>query len=142
MKTTVLTILFIGVITLFTGCTSTQTVIKEFDANGKVIKETKTSESVISSVVNSTKDKTVVAWEDVFAGGISVSSGTSDNPTPHGKIYIGKYNKGVITLHKEHKDIQGLSSVIMATKSEVTSDLSGIKVKGVSQSQEESNQTK
>lgn len=109
-----------------TGCTSTGTVITEFDANGKVVKETKTSQSVISSVVESTKDKTVVVWEDVWAGYISASAGTTKDPTPHLDLFIGKVNKGVITLHKDQQELEGISDIIYATRSELSANSTGI----------------
>lgn len=115
----------LALVLLLTGCTSTRSVITEFDSAGKVIKTTETQQSVISSVVESTKDKTVIIWEDGWAAYISCSSGTTEDPTPHGKIFCGQVNKGVISLHKDHQNIQGIAEVIKATKSDVTVNTQG-----------------
>lgn len=110
---------------LLTGCTSTRSVITEFDSAGKIIKTTETQKSVISSIVESTKDKTVIIWEDGWAAYISASSGTTEDPTPHGKIFMGQVNKGVLSIHKDHKNIKGAAEVIRATKSDVTVNAQG-----------------
>ena len=114
-----------ALVLLLTGCTSTRSVITEFDSAGKVIKTTETQQSVISSVVESTKDKTVIIWEDGWAAYISASSGTTEDPTPHGKIFCGQVNKGVLSIHKEHLNITGIAEVINATKSNVTVNAQG-----------------
>ena len=69
---------------VLTGCAATKSTITEYDASGNILKKTETSESVISSVTKSTRNKSVIIWEDGWAGYISVSSGTLDDPTPHG----------------------------------------------------------
>ena len=83
---------------LLSACASTSSTILEYDASGKVVKRTETSESVIKTVTDSTKNKSVVVWEDGWAAYISVSSGTTEDPTPHGKIFMGKVNKGAISM--------------------------------------------
>lgn len=119
MKTLFMTLATSSLI-LLTACTSTKTVISEYDKDGKVTKVTETSESIVSTVVKSTKDKTVIIWEDNFSAYISASSGTTEDPTPHGKLFIGKTNKGVISIHKDHKDISGIAEVIQSTKTDST----------------------
>lgn len=107
------------------GCTATKSLVTEYGADGKVVKVTETTESVISSVTASTKDKTVIAWEDGWTAYISASSGTTEDPTPHGKIYVGKVNKGAISLHKNHNDVKGLADIIMSTKSDLKVNMTG-----------------
>ena len=75
---------------VLTGCTSTRSTITEYDSSGNIVKTTETSESVIKTVTASTQNKTVVMWEDGWAAYISASSGTTEDPTPHGKIFAGK----------------------------------------------------
>ena len=110
---------------MLTGCASTQSTITEYDASGNILKKTETSESVISSVVKSTKNKSVVIWEDGWAGYISVSSGTLDDPTPHGRIFAGKINKGAVSLLPNQSGLPGIARIIQATKSDLSVGLDG-----------------
>ena len=128
METKLFTLLLpLLAITLFvlTGCAATQSTITEYDASGNILKKTETSESVISSVVKSTKNKSVIMWEDGWAGYISVSSGTLDDPTPHGKIFAGKINKGAVSLLPNQKNVVGIAKIIQATKSDLSVGLDG-----------------
>ena len=110
---------------LLTGCAATRSTITEYDASGNILKKTETSESVISSVVKSTKNKSVVIWEDGWAGYISVSSGTMDDPTPHGRIFAGKINKGAVSLLPNQSGLPGIAKIIQATKSDLSVGLDG-----------------
>ena len=110
---------------LLTGCAATRSTITEYDASGNILKKTETSESVISSVVKSTKNKSVIMWEDGWAGYISVSSGTLDDPTPHGKIFAGKVNKGAVSLLPNQSGLSGIAKIIQATKSDLSVGLDG-----------------
>ena len=106
------------------GCASTHSTVTEYDAAGNVTQITETSESVISSVVDSTRNKTVIAWSDGWAAYISVSSGTVDDPTPHGKIFAGQVNQGAISILPEQKNLTGIAQVIQSTKTDVAVKLS------------------
>ena len=112
------------------GCTSTRSVITEFDQSGKITKRKETSESVISSLMTSTKDKSVIIWEDGWAAYISGSTGTVEDPTPHGKIFCGKVNTGWISLQKDQRDVSEIAQIIQATKSDITVALDGVKSSG------------
>lgn len=105
-----------------TGCLSpTQTTITEYDAAGKIVKETITSESVIKSVTDSTKDKSIIVWESGWLAYLSASTATTENPTPTVKMGAGKVDKGAITIHKEHKDIISvLPEVIKSTRQDLS----------------------
>lgn len=111
------------ILTLATGCASTSSTILEYDASGNVVKRTETSESVIKTVTDSTKNKSVVVWEDGWAAYISVSSGTTEDPTPHGKIFAGKVNKGAISMLPNQSGLAGISTIIQSTKSDVSASL-------------------
>ena len=111
------------ILTLATGCASTSSTILEYDASGNVVKRTETSESVIKTVTDSTKNKSVVVWEDGWAAYISVSSGTTEDPTPHGKIFMGKVNKGAISMLPNQSGLTGISTIIQSTKSDVSASL-------------------
>ncbi len=125
METRLFTLLSAITMFVLTGCAATRSTITEFDASGNLLKKTETSESVISSVVNSTKNKSVVMWEDGWAGYISVSSGTLDDPTPHGKIFAGKVNKGAVSLLPNQSGLPGIAKIIQATKSDLAVGLDG-----------------
>lgn len=109
-----------------TGCLSpTQTVITDYGADGKIVKETVTSESVIKSVTDSTKDKSVIVWESGWIAYMSATTATAENPSPTFKIGAGKIDKGAITLHKYHKEIS-IPEVIKATRSELEVTTTGV----------------
>ena len=105
------------------GCASTHSTITEFDAAGNVIRTTETSESVIKTVTDSTQNKSVLIWEDGWAAYISASSGTVEDPTPHGKIFCGKVNKGALSLLPNQQGLPGIARIIQATKSDITASL-------------------
>lgn len=109
---------------LLTGCAST--TITEFDAAGKITKKTETSQSVIGTLTSSTQNKTVIMWEDGWTAYISGSTGTTEDPTPHGKIFCGKVNKGWISLQKDQQNIAGIAKIIQSTKSDVSVTLEGV----------------
>ena len=111
----------------FCGCASTQSTITEFDHKGNVVKKTETSESVIRTVMSSTKNKSVIIWEDGWAAYISASTGTADEPTPHGKIFCGKINKGWISIQYNQKNITDIAKIIQATKNDVALSFEGVK---------------
>ncbi len=108
---------------LATGCTSTTSTILEYDETGNLVKRTESSESVIKTVTDSTKNKSVIVWEDGWAAYISVSSGTTEDPTPHGKLFAGKVNKGGISMLPNQTGLAGIAKIIQATKSDITASL-------------------
>ena len=119
--------LILSAVALFvlTGCAATRSTITEYDASGNILRKTETSESVISSVTKSTRNKSVIIWEDGWAGYISVSSGTLDDPTPHGRIFAGKINKGAVSLLPNQSGLPGIAKIIQATKSDLSVGLDG-----------------
>ena len=125
MKTKLFTLLSAAALFVLTGCAATKSTITEYDASGNILKKTETSESVISSVTKSTRNKSVIIWEDGWAGYISVSSGTLDDPTPHGRIFAGKINKGAVSLLPNQSGLPGIARIIQATKSDLSIGLDG-----------------
>lgn len=116
-------------LTLLTGCfTGTTSTVTEYDiATGKITKVTNTGESVIKSVANSTKDKSVITWESGWLAYISASTSTAEDPTPTFKMGVGKTDKGAITIHQKHKNIASvLPAVIQATRDNLTVTPDGI----------------
>lgn len=127
LPNTALTLLYLAGVLLFglllTGCAATRSTITEYDATGNILKKTETSESIIATVTKSTQGKTVVMWEDGWAGYISISSGTMDDPTPHGKIFAGKVNKGAVSILPNQQNLPGIAKIIQATKSDISMSL-------------------
>ena len=112
---------------LFSGCTSTRTIVTEFDKTGKIVKTTEASESVLSTLMSSTKGKNVIIWEDGWAAYISVSTGTTEDPIPHGKLFCGKVNKGWISMQSNQQNIADIAKIIQATKNDVAVTFEGVK---------------
>ncbi len=120
---------------LLTGCgtLTTPSTVTEYDTDGRVTKVTVTRGSVIPEIVKSTKNKTVIAWKDGWMGYISISSGTTDDPTPHGKIFAGKVNEGAISILPGQTGLQAtksdismsLTDGVSATSSEIQTNGSG-----------------
>jgi len=114
-------------ILLATGCAATQSTVYTYDAEGKVTQKAVSSESIIKTVTDSTRNKTVIMWEDGWAAYISVSSGTTEDPTPHGKIFAGKVNKGAASILPGQSNLPGIARIIQATKSDLSVSLDGAK---------------
>lgn len=108
---------------VLSACTSTTSTILEYDETGNLIKRTESSESVIKTVTDSTKNKSVIVWEDGWAAYFSVSSGTAEDPTPHGKLFAGKVNKGAISILPDQTALPGIAKIIQATKSDISASL-------------------
>lgn len=102
MKHTLLTLL-VALVALFalTGCT-TATTVTEYTADGKVAKTTVAESDIVSKITESTKDKMVLAWSNGWAAYVKaeVTEVTSGTVTPTGEIFIGKLNKGYLSIPK------------------------------------------
>lgn len=123
--------LLVGMAGVFlTGCTSTKSVVTTYDAEGRVTSRTETSESVVKSVTESTKNKTVIAWESGWAAYLSASTATEEDPTPHVKMFAGKTDKGVISALPNQTGWDGITSAILATHYGLEVSATGIKTSG------------
>ena len=112
---------------LLAGCFSpTKSTITEYDANGHIIRQAVTSESVVKTVVESTKDKSVVVWDNSWLAYMTVTTSTVEDPTPTMRMGVGRADKGAATIHKDH-DLTLLPAVIEAVRAgEITVSVSGI----------------
>lgn len=121
-------ILAVAALAVLPGCmTPTQSVIQEYDVTtGKLSKQTTTTESVVKTLVESTKSKTVIAWESGWVGYISVALMTTDDPTPHIKMFAGKADKGMISAQPGQSNWDGIAQAILATKQDINLSLTGI----------------
>ena len=100
------------------GCTATESVIREYDAEGNLLKKTYTSESLVKDITESTKNKTLVVWENGWAAYLSASTATNDDPTPTVKMWAGKASKGVISAIPDQQNWDGIAATITATREE------------------------
>ena len=106
---------FLATVMLVSGCTSTK--ITTYDKAGNIVTIEEATSDIVDKITQSTKDKTLVIWESGWVVYASVSPGTQDDPSPHGKVFGGKVDKGYISIHKDHQkiDFEGLAKVIAAT---------------------------
>ena len=102
------------------------TTIKEFDAEGKVIKETVQEKPFVGYVTDSTKDKTIIIWTSGWVAEVSAAFMNADDPTPHVKIYAGKLDRGIISAKPDTKDWEGIAKAVVATKQDLNISLTGI----------------
>ena len=58
---------------LLSACASTGSTIYTYDSEGRVTQKTVTSESVVKTITDSTKGKTIIAWDNSWLAGISAS---------------------------------------------------------------------
>ena len=120
-----------GFACLLTGClSSTQSVITEYDADGRIERVTETSESVVTSLTKSTAQKTVVAWESGWAAYISASTATMTEPTPTVRLFAGKTDKGLVSALPDQQDWAGIAKAITATKYELNVTPEGVSSTG------------
>lgn len=109
---------------LITGCSSSSYRI--YNAEGALVEEGCTRESIVKSITDSTKGKTVVAWESGWCAYISCSVATTDDPTPTIKMYAGKMDRGVVSALPNQKGWNGISKSISATRSDMAVKVTGI----------------
>ena len=127
------TVVFLGLFVLLAlaaGCTSTKSTTITYDKDGKITSRTESSESIVKEITESTKGKTVVAWESGWAAYISGSTATNDDPTPHVKLFAGKTDKGVISALPTQSNWEGIAQAIRATKYELQVTTSGVSSQG------------
>lgn len=111
---------------LLCGCTATKSTTITYDKDGNVTSRVETQSSVVKEITESTKGKTVVAWESGWAAYISGSTATNDDPTPHVKMFAGKTDKGVISALPNQEHWDGIAQAIRATKYELQVNASGV----------------
>lgn len=109
------------------GCFSPgESTVLEYDSAGKVVKQTKTTEPLVKQLTESTKNKTVIAWESGWMGYISCALANTQDPTPHVKLFAGKADKGMISALPTQQNWSGIAETVLATKQDVNVSLTGI----------------
>lgn len=118
MKKIIIALTVIAAALLLPGCLApTQSTIREYDAAGNVIKETVTSESIVKTVVESTKDKLVYLNDQSWLAGIrAIPPGSSaENPMGTLEILAGRSDKTMLTMPMEKtSDVAAATSGIEA----------------------------
>lgn len=126
MRKLILFFLISSLCVLLSACASTGSTIYTYDSEGRVTQKTVTSESVVKTITDSTRGKTVIAWDNSWLAGLSISTATTEDPTPTIKILAGRNDKGVINLLPEH-NISALIEVIPAIRAgDLTLGISGV----------------
>ena len=115
---------------LIPGCFSpTSSTITEYDSDGRITRQTVTSESVVKTVVESTKDKSVVVWDNSWLAYLAVTTSTAEDPTPTMRMGVGRADKGAATIHKDH-ELTLLPAIVEAIRAgEISISGSGIGAK-------------
>ena len=117
---------FVPVAAMLTGgCMNSTSSVTEFDASGNVIRRTETRESIIRDVMRATENKTVLAWESGWMAYVSGSAFSAEDPSPTLKLFAGKSDKGLLSIHRDHTAVLGsLPEILRAARQElrVTSD--------------------
>ena len=114
---------------LLAGCAGRRNLIREYDASGNLLRECETSESLVASITESTKGKTVIAWQSGWTAYLSCSAATPEDPTPTLKMGAGKMDSGLISA-LPGTDWTGLPGVIAATRQELRVSREGISETG------------
>ena len=115
MKTIYLAAAAASFLTL-TGCFApTRSTMTEYDAEGRIIRRTESSESIVKTVVESTKDKSVVVWDNSWLAYLAVTTSTVEDPTPTMRMGVGRADKGAATIHKDH-DLALLPEIITSAR--------------------------
>lgn len=98
---------------IMTGCNSTST-IREFDANGNLIKETTTKESVVEQIIASTQNKSVIAFREWY-GIVLRAEPSTETMFALDCGYIHK-NTGVVSILKDQQNLDKVADIVKAIK--------------------------
>ena len=113
---------------LCAGCAlgSAIATVTEYDSEGKIIRKTESKQPVSQILTESTKNKTVILWESGWTAGISCAVASSEDPTPHIRIYAGKADKGMISALPQQENWDGIAKTVLMTKQDLNVSLTGI----------------
>lgn len=126
MRKAMLMVLTVAMVGFLTGCSSMK--MTTYDKDGKIVSIEEVSTDIAGSIVQSTKDKTVIMWESGWCAYFTASPGTMEDPTPTVKGFGGKVDKGYIGVYKDHANanFDGLAKVIAATSKTIGVSAQGI----------------
>jgi len=118
-----------GVAGMMTGCSLFDpgvTTVCEFAADGTLTRKTTTTTPVLDKLIESTRSKTIVAWNDGWMAYISASTATTDDPTPTMKLYAGRANEGYMSVLENQSNLGGIAEVVAALKGSLSITSEGI----------------
>lgn len=105
-----------------TGCGSI--TVKDIDpATGKVIKETTSTGTGV--LITSTQNKSIYAFRSGWFFLAEVTPGSPDNPMAHFTLDGGCIDSGVLLLHKDQKNLDGVADIIRAGRSNFSASATG-----------------
>ena len=121
-----------GAVTMLAaGCAATTSTVSEYDAAGKLVRVTESSQSVVSSVVASTKDKLVLVNDQSMAVGIRALPPGSSTDAPSGtlELLFGRNDRILLTVPPamSPKVVAAMASVIQASRAgEISVSAAGV----------------
>lgn len=112
---------------ILSGC-GTITETYTFDKDGKPVLLEKVNADIIGSVMQSTKDKSVLIVHRGWAVGFSASPATPDNPSPHVKFLCGKFFDVWFSVTKDttKEMLEAMAKVVEASDAPLTASTNGV----------------
>lgn len=105
-----------------TGCGSI--TVKDIDLNtGKVIRETTSTGTGV--IIASTQNKSIYAFRSGWFFLAEVTPGSPNNPMAHFTLDGGCLDSGILLLHKDQQNIQGVADIIRAGRSNFSASATG-----------------
>ena len=123
----ILSVLLVLSVLILAGCGTTSNVTT-YDKDGKITVVENVDADIIGSIVQSTKNKSLIVWHTGWAFGLSISPGTLEDPTPTAKIICGKFNDGYIAMLKDQQGFAwtDVAKAIAATNSNLSATEGGV----------------
>lgn len=118
-------LIFVFVVATIGSVTGCGTItVKDIDpATGKVVKETTTTGTGV--IITSTQNKSIYAFRSGWFFLAEVTPGSPDNPMAHFTLDGGCLDSGILLLHKDQQNIQGVADIIKAGRSSFTVSATG-----------------
>lgn len=102
---------------LLGGCLGgTRSTVTEYRTDGSIERCTVSEQSVVDSLTRSTGNKTVIVWESGWAAYVAGSTATTEDPTPHIKLFAGKADRGWVSALPGQQNWDGIARAIKATR--------------------------
>jgi len=110
------------------GCFApTRTVVREFDGEGRLLRESESSESVVEALAKATASKSVAVWESGWAAYLTATAATLENPTPQVRLFAGKTDRGMISALPGETHWAEIAEAIQATKYDFSVGSEGVR---------------
>ena len=119
LLTVALTILSLSILG---GCSSTK--ITEYE-DGKIIKVTETDTSIVSSITDSTKNKSVFNWTTLFCFDLELIMLPVKEMSPRVHLRLGKITNGTMSILSGQANLDDIPPIIDATSGSQTLNKEG-----------------